>query len=556
MVPLGERGPAFRPEQDYFSVSLVAIHLPGGGFGTQKFAPVVWSSVKHVAMDGEHTLVGVFPTVQTSRPEFARNDRVEVFDLQLTPRIIAREELTVEFTLGKMKEKDYVAGALKVVSELAASPAATFISQMVPVIAVGKAVVEGVVQTVDRLSANLNELLDNDKLQSLGRFVGTLRAPLPSGFIAFMDASEGETVRFDPARNALVNAAGPIKSAYAVLRLQCDPTRPDWMLLPDLNQAWARIREAALDGGDIKKAIEFFRITAVTSPDLTRADAMRLVDAAQQKFGPVLQGAESFVSDPGGMEESLRFFLDQNGGQESLSLTTAGRAAAAMAIPPAFSRALDMVLQHEGGYVDHPNDPGGATNKGVTQKVYNAYRTKKGQPKRSVKEIADDELQDLYFNGYWRPAMCGEMPNEALATFMLDAAVNHGPSQAIKLLQQAAQVPDKDCDGCWGPNTRGRVMIAASNAQALIEACLLARERFYRRIVQLNPKLAAFLRGWMNRLTALRAHLQPMLARAQPGGDTETALYEDDSTRVPLRIADPDFSKWEMQVESNAIAAQ
>ena len=267
MVPLGERGPAFRPEQDYFSVSLVAIHLPGGGFGTQKFAPVVWSSLKHVAMDGERTLVGVFPTAETGRPEFGRNDRVEVFDLQLTPRIIAREELTVEFTLGKMKEKDYVAGALKVVSELATSPAATFVSQVVPVVAVGKAIVEGVVQTVDRLSASLNELLDNDKLQSLGRFVGTLRAPMPSGLIAFMDASEGETARFDPARNMLVNAAGPLKSAYAVLRLQCDPTRPDWMLLPDLNQAWTRIRDAALNGGDIKKAIEFFRVTAVTSPD-------------------------------------------------------------------------------------------------------------------------------------------------------------------------------------------------------------------------------------------------------------------------------------------------
>ena len=97
-------------------------------------------------------------------------------------------------------------------------------------------------------------------------------------------------------------------------------------------------------------------------------------------------------------------------------LKKGGRAAAAMAIPASFSRALEMVLEHEGGFVDHPNDPGGATNKGVTQKIYNAYRTKKNQPKRSVKDIADDELQDLYFNGYWRPAMCGEMPNEALAT--------------------------------------------------------------------------------------------------------------------------------------------
>lgn len=555
MVPLGERGPNFRPEQDYFSVSLVAIHLPGKGFGAQKFAPVVWSTVKHIALEGEKTLVGVFPTASADKPDFACKDRVQVVDLQLTPRIIAREELTVEFALGMVKEKDYLAGALKLAGELASSPAATFISQILPAAAVAKTVVDGVVQTADRVMQALGELLDADKLQALGQYAGTLRAPLASGLVAFTDSQEEVGgLSFDAASNQLVNASGPLKSAYAVLRLQCDATRPDWMLLPDLNQAWTRIRDAALNGGDIVGAIEYFRITALTSPDLTRVDAKRLVEAAQQKFAPVLSGAEAADGDPGDMEESLSFFLE---GAENFTLPTAARTAATMAMPAAFNRALEMVLAHEGGFVDHPADPGGATNKGVTQATYDAYRKRKGIPKRSVKELASDEIKEIYFNGYWRPAMCPEMPNEALATLMFDAAVNHGPGQAIKFLQQAAAVPAAQCDGKWGPRTRACMIAAAANISNLVDECLLRRERFYRLIVERKPQLGAFLRGWMNRLVSLRAYVKPLLIRAPAGGDTESALFAESPDREVLRSAPPDFSLWEVRAKDpDTIAAQ
>ena len=555
MVPLGERGPNFRPEQDYFSVSLVAIHLPGKGFGAQKFAPVIWSSLKHIALEGEKTLIGVFPAATADKPDFARNDRVQVVDLQLTPRIIAREELTVDFTLGMVKEKDYLAGALKVASEMAASPAASFVSQIVPAAAVAKKVVDGVVQTADRIAAALGELLDTDKLQALGRYTGTLRAPVASGLVAFTDGREEVGgMQFDAATNQLVNANGPLKSAYAVLRLQCEATRPDWMLLPDLNQAWTRIRDAALNGGDIVGAIELFRITAITSPDLTRVDAKRLVEAAQQKFAPVLSGAESADGDPGDMAESLSFFLE---GAENFTLPAAARTAATMALPVAFNRALEMVLAHEGGFVDHPADPGGATNRGVTQATYDAYRKRKGIPKRSVKELSVDEIKEIYFNGYWRPAMCQEMPNEALSTLMFDAAVNHGPGQAIKFLQQAAGVPAAECDGKWGPKSRARMIAAAANISSLIDECLLQRERFYRLIVERKPQLGAFLRGWMNRLVSLRTYIKPLLIRAPAGPDSESALFEASPDRSVLRAAPPDFSLWEVRAKDpDTIAAQ
>jgi lysozyme family protein len=434
---------------------------------------------------------------------------------------------------------------------LASSPAAAFISQIAPAAAMARTVV----QAADKLAHALGELLDTDKLQALGRYAGTLRAPVASGLVAFTDSREEVGgLSFDAASNQLVNASGPLKSAYAVLRLQCEATRPDWMLLPDLNQAWTRIRDAALNGGDIVGAIDFFRVSALTSPDLTRIDAKRLVEAAQQKFAPVLSGAESADGDPGDMAESLSFFLE---GAENFTLPAAARTAATMAMPAAFNRALEMVLAHEGGFVDHPADPGGATNKGITQGTYDAYRKRKGIPKRSVKELTRDEIKDIYFNGYWRPAMCPEMPNEALATLMFDAAVNHGPGQAIKFLQQASAVPSAQCDGKWGPKTRARVIAAAANISSLVDECLLQRERFYRLIVERKPQLGAFLRGWMNRIVSLRAYVKPLLIRAPAGGDTESALFEQSPDREVLRAAPPDFSLWEVRAKDpDSIAAQ
>lgn len=543
MVPLGDRGPVFRPEQDYFSVALVAVHLPGRLLNTAKFAPIIWSSVKHPAPDGERMLIGLFPSPDAARPAFARNDRVQLMDYQLTPRIIAREELTVDFTLGAVKEKDFLAGALGLVNELIASPAAAFVSQIAPAAGPAANAVKAAAQTAERIHQQLDALLDGDKLQALGRFAGTLRAPLPSGLIAFTEEHPTKPLRFDPARNLLLAGDDPVKSPWAVLRLACEAARPDWMALPDLVQAWTRIREAALNGGDILGAIEFFRVTAVTSPDLTREDAQRIVEAVRQKFAPVLTGAETSVSeDPGAMQDALGFFM---GGAESMTLASPEivRAADAMLAPGLFLRVLDAVLAHEGGYADHPGDPGGATNKGVTQAIYDDYRKRRGVPKRSVKDIEAEEVQEIYFQGYWRPAKCTEMPSEALALMMLDAAVNHGPRTAVRLLQQAAGVPDAQCDGTWGPTTRGRVLAASANAAALVEACFLRRERYYRDIVRLNPKLGSFLRGWMNRLVTLRAQVTPLLAGAPAAGETETSLFAGGAA-APLVAAEPDFSEW------------
>jgi lysozyme family protein len=94
-----------------------------------------------------------------------------------------------------------------------------------------------------------------------------------------------------------------------------------------------------------------------------------------------------------------------------------------------FAPSLKLVLAHEGGYVNHPKDPGGETNKGVTKAVYDAYRRGRRLPVQSVRLISDAELQDIYRVQYWDAAGCGALPlGLDYATF--DLAVNSGVTRA------------------------------------------------------------------------------------------------------------------------------
>ena len=550
MVSVGPAGPSYRPDHDYFSISLLAVYMPASGFlKLSRFAPVVWASVTHNAFDGENgrkRLLGLYPGASTDRPKFARDDRVTLVDLQLVPRVIAREELDVDFTLATVREKDFLAGVLKTATEIAASPAAAFVSQIVPGAKGASDIAKSVTQSANSIKASIDDLLDSDKVKSFGRYQQTLRAPMSSGTFAFIESGDGaQGLTFDPQTRLLANSKGPITSPYAVVRLMCERTRPDWMSLPDLVQAWTRIRETRLAGGDVAAAIDHFRLTAQTSPDLTPADAVKLTAAVQQKFAPELAGQESAeTGDMGDMESALGFFMQDDVGAEE---------AASIDLPPhlaegPFQRSLQMALRHEGGFVDHPADRGGPTNRGITLSTLRAYlRTKTPAipdaecTAASLREISADQVAEIYYRGYWRPARCVDMPNEALAAISFDAAINHGPAQAIRLLQQGAGMAAFDCDGKWGPRTRARLKSAAADSVGLVDGMLLARERFYRQIVRDDPSQGVFLRGWMNRLAGLKAYATTLLAGAPPGQDTESALLDDTGETVQLRAADADF---------------
>ena len=172
------------------------------------------------------------------------------------------------------------------------------------------------------------------------------------------------------------------------------------------------------------------------------------------------------------------------------------KAAAGLVVDPVtrFEKALGHVLKVEGGFVNHPDDPGGATNFGVTQAVYDAWRRTVSMPTRSVRNISHAEVRTIYHTHYWITARCELLP-EPIGEIHFDGAVNHGPTQAARILQRAAGVP---ADGIIGPVTVG----AAERMHP--DQLLMSRIEFYRAICNRRPASRAFLLGWLNRIASVR----------------------------------------------------
>jgi lysozyme family protein len=162
-----------------------------------------------------------------------------------------------------------------------------------------------------------------------------------------------------------------------------------------------------------------------------------------------------------------------------------------------FRRALDIVLTSEGGYVHDPDDHGGATNLGVTQRTYDDFRARHQALLQSVEFITYDEAAAIYWQGYWSAAYCDRMP-WPLSLIHFDAAVNCGPHEAAKLLQRALGVA---VDGIIGPLTLNRV-VPAGPRDCL--RYLLERAFHYRAIAHGDPTQQKFLAGgWLLRLERL-----------------------------------------------------
>lgn len=168
-----------------------------------------------------------------------------------------------------------------------------------------------------------------------------------------------------------------------------------------------------------------------------------------------------------------------------------------------FMQALVLILKNEGGYVNNPADPGGATNKGIIQSVYDTYLKSKGQAPKDVKFIYDAEVQEIYYNNYWRAAKCDKLlPKIAVVHF--DAAVNCGVGQAAKFLQRALGVKD---DGVIGSMTLAKLSMYTDNETEITQKYLDERKKFYNDLVAKKPTLKVFLKGWLNRLDKVKAFI-------------------------------------------------
>jgi lysozyme family protein len=160
-----------------------------------------------------------------------------------------------------------------------------------------------------------------------------------------------------------------------------------------------------------------------------------------------------------------------------------------------FESALAAVLKHEGLFSNHPDDPGGATMKGVIQRVYNAYRQKRGLKMQSVKHISDDEIRTIYKLQYW-DAIKGDQLPSGVDYAVFDGAVNSGPRQSIKWLQRALGVDD---DGQLGPITL-KAALLFPDQKKLVDYMLDRRMAFLRSLRHWR----SFGKGWTNRVAGVR----------------------------------------------------
>ena len=153
-----------------------------------------------------------------------------------------------------------------------------------------------------------------------------------------------------------------------------------------------------------------------------------------------------------------------------------------------FETAFDLLITHEGGFSNHPDDPGGATMYGVTEVVARA----EGYT-GPMRELTLDFAKSVYRKRYWDACRCDQMP-DALRYPLFDAAVNSGPSQAIKWLQSAVGVK---VDGALGPVTQQAVNMAAP--QPTRQKMVGNRLRFMTNL----SNWPSFSKGWSRRIAAI-----------------------------------------------------
>jgi lysozyme family protein len=152
------------------------------------------------------------------------------------------------------------------------------------------------------------------------------------------------------------------------------------------------------------------------------------------------------------------------------------------------ARALAFTLRWEGGYVNDPADPGGATNKGVIQRTYDTYRRRKGLSLRPVSSIIDEEVQDIYKSMYW-DAIDGDQKSWPLNAVLFDTAVNMGPGRARAFEVLAREHLDQD---------------PQNDALELARMVVDLRVNRYYALVKAKPLMLKFLRGWLNRVRELK----------------------------------------------------
>ena len=159
-----------------------------------------------------------------------------------------------------------------------------------------------------------------------------------------------------------------------------------------------------------------------------------------------------------------------------------------------FKHCLEIILHHEGGYVNHPKDPGGETNLGVTKKVYDAYCKKNGLRPKDMKSLEVSDVAPIYKAEYWDRVKGDHLPS-GLDLCVFDFGVNAGTGRAAKFLQKMIGTTP---DGGIGPMTLKAVdeYVERNGLENTIKRYQGGRQAYYESL----STFATFGRGWTRRV--------------------------------------------------------
>jgi len=175
-----------------------------------------------------------------------------------------------------------------------------------------------------------------------------------------------------------------------------------------------------------------------------------------------------------------------------------------------FNAYLPKLLGFEGGFVDDPDDPGGATNKGITMKTFQTSATPLlGLPPtlENLRALTDAQAGRLYKPLYWDAAHADELASQALAEMLVDWSVNSGQANVVRTLQALLNTlsaqPLLPVSGTLCEATLRQL----KNAEAvwLCRGLRQARIDHYQQLAKRRPALQRFLKGWLSRVEALAA---------------------------------------------------
>ena len=154
-----------------------------------------------------------------------------------------------------------------------------------------------------------------------------------------------------------------------------------------------------------------------------------------------------------------------------------------------YDKCLETILHHEGGYVNHPKDPGGETNLGVTKRVYQEHGGTK-----DMKDLLVEDVAPIYKKGYWDKMKCDDIPS-GLDLCLFDFGVNAGPGRAAKFLQQMIGTT---VDGGIGPNTLAKLeeYIRENGEHEAVNKYQEMRQKYYEQLSTFDT----FGRGWTRRV--------------------------------------------------------